>query len=436
MLPTPSLLPSIAERERSRQYRGNMIRAPSANAASTIRPNPNIQAVRAENLCHQVIFVDYAAGAVAPADTEVVQFGGATRQWAERRSLAQGAMWPVRVVEVLVLAQDRHQVALVPDQGPVQQLTAATADPAFHDRVHSGRLDSGADHPGASGLEGGVERGSETGVPGMQDKPRSSPRLPGPSAGSGPAALPRTGPALRGAQPSPGRPARSRADPGVLEGLPDRGRRHRDAARGGPRRGCGGIPTTRSPGPAAARPTVPCDALPGSRRPWRDNRAQRRRTMSRCQRMMVPAVTISPIPASRSTGSVPASRASHARSGHVSSARTRGRRRRAQRADRRHEYPGVLPHDSAATTPAPTWHGTRPGRSASSPQAEDHPTSGRTKTGPAADAERLPATGQGPLAYAQVAQAFGTHRVSGGDQLADELRLCTYRLVCTYRSVC
>ena len=43
----------------------------------------------------------------------------------------------MRVVETLVLAQDGHQVALVPGQGPVQQLTAATADPAFYDRVHA-----------------------------------------------------------------------------------------------------------------------------------------------------------------------------------------------------------------------------------------------------------------------------------------------------------
>jgi putative transposase len=52
-------------------------------------------------------------------------------------------------------------------------------------------------------------------------------------------------------------------------------------------------------------------------RPRRDSRAHRRRTISRCQRKIVPGVTISRISASRSTGSVPASNASHARSGHV-----------------------------------------------------------------------------------------------------------------------
>jgi len=39
--------------------------------------------------------------------------------------------------------------------------------------------------------------------------------------------------------------------------------------------------------------------------------------MSRCQRKIVPGVTISRIAASRSVGTVPASSASHARSGHV-----------------------------------------------------------------------------------------------------------------------
>jgi SRSO17 transposase len=44
--------------------------------------------------------------------------------------------------------------------------------------------------------------------------------------------------------------------------------------------------------------------------------------MSRCQRKIVAGVTISRIPPSRPIGSVPASRASHTRSGHVSPAGT------------------------------------------------------------------------------------------------------------------
>ena len=52
-------------------------------------------------------------------------------------------------------------------------------------------------------------------------------------------------------------------------------------------------------------------------RPRRDRRAHRRRTMSRCQRKIVPGVTISRIAGQAPAGSVPASSASHARSGHV-----------------------------------------------------------------------------------------------------------------------
>jgi hypothetical protein len=66
--------------------------------------------------------------------------------------------------------QDGHQVALVPDQGPVQQLAPAAADPAFHNRVHPGSLNSGADDPGASGVEDGAERGGDADVAVMQDE--------------------------------------------------------------------------------------------------------------------------------------------------------------------------------------------------------------------------------------------------------------------------
>jgi TOTE conflict system primase-like protein len=119
--------------------------------------------------------MDHASGAVAPSDAEVVQVGDAIRQRAERRGLVQRAVRPVRVAEVLVLAQDGHQVALVPDQGPVQQLPPAAADPALHDRVHSRRLNTGADDPGASGPQDGVERGGEAGVPVMQDELHAHP---------------------------------------------------------------------------------------------------------------------------------------------------------------------------------------------------------------------------------------------------------------------
>jgi hypothetical protein len=59
----------------------------------------------AENLCRQVIFANHASGAVATPDSEVVQVGEAVGQRAQWRGLVQGAVRPVRVVEVLVLAR-------------------------------------------------------------------------------------------------------------------------------------------------------------------------------------------------------------------------------------------------------------------------------------------------------------------------------------------
>lgn len=47
---------------------------------------------------------------------------------------------------------------LVPDQGPIQQFPPAAADPLFHDRIHSRRLDRGADDPHVRGPEHSVER--------------------------------------------------------------------------------------------------------------------------------------------------------------------------------------------------------------------------------------------------------------------------------------
>jgi hypothetical protein len=63
-----------------------------------------------------MIFVEDAASAVTPLDAEMIQISNAGGQRAERRGLVQRAVRPVRVIEVLVLAQHDHQVAMVPDQ--------------------------------------------------------------------------------------------------------------------------------------------------------------------------------------------------------------------------------------------------------------------------------------------------------------------------------
>src|SRR6266702_3072428 len=57
-----------------------------------------------------------------------------------------------------VLAQDPAQVDLVPDEGPVQELAAASADPAFGDRVHPGRPDVAQHSPDPGTGEDRVER--------------------------------------------------------------------------------------------------------------------------------------------------------------------------------------------------------------------------------------------------------------------------------------
>jgi hypothetical protein len=64
---------------------------------------------------------------VMPPDPEMIQVGDVIWQRPQWRGLVQGAVRPVGVVEVLVLPQHPHQVAQVPDQGAVPQLTPAAA---------------------------------------------------------------------------------------------------------------------------------------------------------------------------------------------------------------------------------------------------------------------------------------------------------------------
>jgi len=141
------------------------------------RENPAGHPVGAENLCHQAILVDDATCAVVPPDPEMIQVGGAIWQGPQWRGLVQGAVRPVGVAGVLVLPQHHYQVALVPDQGPVQQLTPAAANPPLHDRIHSRCLDGGADDPDPGRLEHGTGRLREAGVPVMQDKFRPCPGI-------------------------------------------------------------------------------------------------------------------------------------------------------------------------------------------------------------------------------------------------------------------
>src|ERR1035441_3647408 len=68
------------------------------------------------------------------------------------------------VVVGLVLAQDLLQMILVPDEGAVQKLAAASANPSFGDRVHAGRPDFAEHSPDPGVGEDCVERTREFAV--------------------------------------------------------------------------------------------------------------------------------------------------------------------------------------------------------------------------------------------------------------------------------
>jgi hypothetical protein len=70
-------------------------------------------------------------------------------------------MRPVLIVVAFVLAQNPPQMALVPDEGAVQEFAAASPDPAFGDRVHPGRPHVAEHGPDPGAGEHRVDRGRE-----------------------------------------------------------------------------------------------------------------------------------------------------------------------------------------------------------------------------------------------------------------------------------
>src|ERR1022692_2042866 len=101
--------------------------------------------------------MNHAADAVTSLNPDPIKVGEVAGQPAQRRGLLQGSVRPVGVVEVFVLPQHGHKVALVPYQSPVEQFAAAASDSMTE--FISGRLDGGADDPGARGTEDLIERG-------------------------------------------------------------------------------------------------------------------------------------------------------------------------------------------------------------------------------------------------------------------------------------
>ena len=92
-----------------------------------------------------------------PFAVEVGNGEVATVVFAVGDALGDALVRPGRVVMRLVLGQDGAEVALIEDQHAVEDLSAQGTDKALADRVHARRLNSGAQDPGAGGLEDGVK---------------------------------------------------------------------------------------------------------------------------------------------------------------------------------------------------------------------------------------------------------------------------------------
>jgi hypothetical protein len=73
----------------------------------------------------QAIFADQATGASPPSDLVLLKIDRYGPRF-QRRGCLQGAVRPVPVVVVLVLAQELPQMGLVPDEGAVQERAAAS----------------------------------------------------------------------------------------------------------------------------------------------------------------------------------------------------------------------------------------------------------------------------------------------------------------------
>jgi hypothetical protein len=159
------------------------------------------------------------------------------------------------------------------------------------------------------------------------------------------------------------------------------------------RRGSGGNPTTRSPGPAprqSRRAAANDVAMPAQDRARGDDQPHRRQALRghrpRKQRQPRPVRPRQP------------------------RMHPRPRPLRDSKLMAQHQDPGVLPPRLPVQQPDQrhdTGHGQKDQLQAHKPKII--PPSGRTKTG-LADPGRLTETGRVPLAYAQVARIFGTHR--------------------------
>jgi hypothetical protein len=111
-----------------------------------------------------LVLVEDAAEAITSSYVEagqLVRVGDVRGQRIQRACVRDALVWAVSVVELFELAQGVEQVPLVPEQGPVQQFTAAGLYPALHERVHSRHTDTAEDDVDARVGQNGVEQGGE-----------------------------------------------------------------------------------------------------------------------------------------------------------------------------------------------------------------------------------------------------------------------------------
>ena len=127
-----------------------------------------------------LVLVEGSAESVPSRDfqtSDLCWFVYRSGEWSERSGLAQSSVRAMPAVEGLELAERVEQVALVPDQGAVQEFPAAGLYPALHERVHAGYLDAGGDDLQASVGQQGVEGGRELGVSVAEQESGSAARV-------------------------------------------------------------------------------------------------------------------------------------------------------------------------------------------------------------------------------------------------------------------
>jgi hypothetical protein len=81
-----------------------------------------------------LVLVEDAAEAIASSYVEaghLVRIGDLRWQRVQRACVRDALVWAVSVVELFELAQGVQQVPLIPDQGAIQQLTAAGLHPVL-----------------------------------------------------------------------------------------------------------------------------------------------------------------------------------------------------------------------------------------------------------------------------------------------------------------